>query len=265
MGKVFALVLALFSFSVNAAEFKLDDLTEEDLKNVVRELSGNFAHTTVSGATPLNPDGYGFEVGLLLGAGKTPKLNDLAHKADPTVDLDTLPNAGLLGLVTIPYAVTFEAVLTPKVGNKDFKYQSLSLAVKWTMSKVFPAELPVDIAIKAHTQKTKLEGQTTVDGVASTITFEDKITGFDVVVSKELGIFEPYASVGVMKATGDLSATAGAIFNPAFTGGKSASEETQSTQLTLGSEFKFGLFKMGLEVSKMFGMSRAAAKFAFYF
>lgn len=265
MGKLFALMLALFICSANAAEFKLDDLTEDDLKNVVRELSGNFAHTTVSGATPLATDGYGFEVGLLLGAGKTPKLNDLAHKADPTVDLDTLPNAGLIGLVTIPYAITFESVLTPKVGNKDFKYQSFSLAVKWTMSKVFPAELPVDIAIKAHTQTTKLEGQTTVDSVASTITFNDKITGFDMIVSKELGVFEPYASIGVMRATGDLSATAGAIFNPAFTAGTSASESSQSTQLTLGSEFKFGLFKMGLEASKMFGMTRVATKFAFYF
>jgi len=265
MGKLFILVFTLFTFSATAAEFKLDDLTEDDLKNVVRELSGNFAHTTVSGATPLSNEGYGFEVGLLLGAGKTPKLNDLAHKADPNVDLDKLPNAGIIGLITIPYAITFESVLTPKVGNKDFKYQSLSLAVKWTMSKVFPAELPVDIAIKAHTQKTKLEGQTTVDGVASTITFDDKITGFDVVISKELGVFEPYASIGVMRATGDLSATAGAIFNPAFTGGKSASESSQSTQLTLGSEFKFGLFKMGLEVSKLYDMTRAAAKFAFYF
>lgn len=265
MAKFLVLLLATLTLSVHAAEFKLDDLTEEDLKNVVRELSGNFAHTSVSGAAPLATDGYGFEVGVLLGAGKTPKLNDLAHKADPTVDLDTLPNAGIIGLVTIPYAVTFESVLTPKVGTKDFKYQSLSLAVKWTMSRVFPAELPLDIAIKAHTQTTKLEGQTTVDGVASTITFNDKITGFDVLVSKELGVFEPYASIGVMRATGDLSATAGAIFNPSFTGGKSASESTQSTQLTLGSEFKFGLFKMGLEFSKMFGMTRAATKFAFYF
>lgn len=264
MFKALAAILSLFVFSAHAAEFKLENLTSDEFKNVVRELSGNFSHTTVSGAAPLS-EAYGFEVGLLLGVGQTPKLNDLVHKADPATTIDKLPNAAIIGVVTIPYAVSFEAAYMPKVGSDDFKFQNLALGVKWTLTKLFPAELPVDLAIKAHTQTTEMEGNTTISGNPAVLKFKDKITGFDVVVSKSFEICEPYASIGMMQADGELSATAGALFDPSFTASGSASEKSTSTQLTVGSEFKFGMFKLGAEYSRQFDMNRIATKAAFYF
>ncbi len=262
MFKAFAAILSLFVFSAHAADFTLEDLSESDFKNVVRELSGNFSHTSVSGASPLS-ESYGFEVGILLGVGQTPKLDTLVHRADPNAQLDKLPNAALLGVLTIPYAVTFEAAYMPQVGSDSFKFQNLALAVKWTLTKLFPAELPVELAVKAHTQTTEMEGNTTISGNPAVLKFKDQMTGFDVVVSKAYEICEPYASIGVIQANGDLSATAGTLFN--FTANKSATEKSSSTQLTVGSEFKFGTFKLGAEYSRQFDMNRIATKAAFYF
>ncbi len=264
MFKALVAILSVFVFSAHAAEFKLENLTADDLKNVVRELSGNFSHTSVSGASPLS-ETYGFEVGIMAGVGQTPKLNDLVHKADPNTDIDKLPNAALVGVLTVPYALSFEAALMPKVGSDAFKFQNFAMAVKWTITKMFPAELPVELAVKAHTQTTEMEGNTTISGNPAVLKFKDKITGFDVVVSKNFEICEPYASIGVMQADGELSATAGALFNPSFSASNSASEKSTSTQLTIGSEFKFGLFKLGAEYSRQFDMNRIATKAAFYF
>lgn len=265
MAKLLALVFAFFTVSAQAAEFKLNDISEGDLKNIVRELSGNFNHTAVNGAAPLS-ETYGFEVGLLLGVGATPKLDDLAKRADASTDLAHLPNTALVGVLTIPYAVSFEATFLPKVGTKDLKIQNFALAAKWTMTKVFPAELPVELALKVHTQSVKMESNTTIDGFPSVITFNDKLTGFDVIVSKAFEVCEPYASIGVIQADGELSASgSGTLFNNSFTAGSSASEKSNSIQFTAGSEFKFGTFKLGAEFSRMFDMNRIATKAAFYF
>src|SRR5690349_1218706 len=111
---------ALLSFSAHAAGPTFQNLSDEDFKNVVKDMSANFTHTSVSGAAPLG-DIWGFEIGLVGGVTKTPELNKFAKEVDPSTSLEQIPHAEILGVVSVPLAITGEIGIVPKVGSDEFK------------------------------------------------------------------------------------------------------------------------------------------------
>lgn len=254
----------LLNFSAHGAGFTLQNLNEGDFKNVISDISANFNHTSVSGASPLG-DIFGIEVGLVAGMAKSPELDKYAKRADANAkDIDQIPHAELLGVISVPLAFTFEAGLIPKVGSKDFKFSSYSLAAKWTPSELF-FDWPVSVAAKVHYTQTDLTVKNEVNNVDTTMDFKNGMTGATLLVSKGFAVFEPYFGIGIVNADAKLSATGSAAFNPAYTASNSASEKVSTTAWMVGAEAKLLVVRFGLEYSNLFDTDRFTGKFSFYF
>ncbi len=263
---ILGLVVGLtLNFSAFADSIKFQNLNKEDMQKIVGDFSANFMHTSVTGAAALGQV-WGFELGLVAGVANTPHIHDLAKQADPSdpAKVERLPHAELLGVVTVPFALTLEAGLIPKVGSDEFKMSSFSMAAKWTPSELFFA-WPVDVAIKVQTTRTKADFKSTIQSVPTTFAFDDSVFALTALVSKNFAVFEPYIGLGVASAKGDLDVSGSStVFNGAYAT-SSASEKKSSGLIILGSEAKLGLVKFGLEYARLFETGRLTGKFSFYF
>lgn len=254
------------TFSAAADDIKFQNLNKADMQKVIGDFSANFLHTSVQGAGTLG-DIWGFEVGLVGGLANTPHINDLAKEADPSnpPKVERLPHAEILGVVTVPFGLTIEAGLIPKVGSQEFKMSSLSMALKWTPSELF-FELPVDVAIKVQTTKTKANFKSTISGVPTTFDYDNSVFAATAFVSKNFVVFEPYLGLGVTNARGELEATgSGTVFDTSYTAAQKADEKKSGGLFIVGSEAKLGVVKLGLEYSRLYDTGRITGKLSFYF
>ncbi len=251
----------VFCLNAHAQSIALENLDENDMRNLVRELSANFNHTSVSGASSLGTI-FGFEVGLVGGMTKTPKIESLAHEADPGADAKQIPHGELIGMVTVPAGFTVEVGYIPKVGKDDFKFSSYSLGLKWTPTDIL-LDWPVSVAGKFHLTKSSLEFANTIGGIPTNFDYENTITAFTLLVSKNFVLVEPYFGLSFLNTKGELDVTGST--NVFASGGMSASASRSSTGWMLGAELKLLVFKMGLEYANLFDTSRYTAKLAFYF
>lgn len=258
---IFASFSSNFAYAQNVA---FSQITQNDFEQIAKEVSANFTHTSVSGATSLGTV-FGFQLGLVLGQTKTPGLNTLAKRADQNINIDEVIHGGLLGQLTIPAGVTFEALVLPAVGSKDFKAKNTSFAVKWTLTE-FLLDLPLDLAIKGFYTKAELDTKQRVSNAEQSIGLEDKMMGLAVLVSKSFGIVEPYAGLIHNRASVDMGYSGGAnIFSSTYTTSQNATVNTQSTGYLLGAEVKLLFFNAGAEFTRIFGANRYTAKLAFSF
>ncbi len=81
----------------------LNNIDRGELDSVVKEFSANFTHTTVSPAKSLGHL-WGFEVGVIAGITKTPKLNALVKEVSPNTTVDKIPHGGILAMLPCPTA-----------------------------------------------------------------------------------------------------------------------------------------------------------------
>ncbi len=260
---VAAAVLLLPTIS-QAQSVALDNLSEASFEDVVKELSTNFMHTSVSGAGTLG-DIFGFEVGLIGGVTKTPNLNSLVQAVDSSAKVDQVPHAQLLGVLTVPLAITIEAGLVPKIGSDDFKFNSFSLAGKWTPTELL-WEWPLNVAVKGSLTKAHVEFATSSGGGETSYEYDNTIMAVSLLASKSFVVVEPYVGVGYVKSTGDLGATgtySSTLFT--FTDATSASEDVSGTMFQVGAEFKLIVVKLGLEWTKLYDADRYSGKLSFYF
>ncbi len=247
-----------------AQDLPLQSIDSNDFGKIIEELSANFNHTSVSGAGTLGRI-FGFEVGVVGGVTKTPELQKLARETDSSASADQLPHGEFLGVLTVPLGITAEVGLIPKVGSDDFKFNTFSVAGKFTPTEIF-LDLPLDLAIKAHVTKTNLEFKQTISTVPTTFEYENTIMGLTLFASKNFVLLEPYVGLGYLKAKGELSATGSTtVFDSTYTSGTSASESKSSTAFYLGSELKLLFFKLGLEYGHLFGTSSYTGKLSFFF
>src|ERR1700722_18384626 len=91
--------LSLFCAQGHAQNLPLQNLDAGAMNEVVGDMSANFLHTSVSGASTLGHI-WGFEVGLVGGQTQTPHLNDVVNSA-PNTDANAghLPNGEILGVL----------------------------------------------------------------------------------------------------------------------------------------------------------------------
>src|ERR1043165_9941021 len=75
------LCLILVSAQVHAQKIPLTNVSDDDLKKVVGDMSANFLHTSVSGAGTLGHL-WGFELGVVAGQTSTPHLNEVVKTKD---------------------------------------------------------------------------------------------------------------------------------------------------------------------------------------
>ncbi len=254
------LVLAIGSASAAAVSVPFNNLSHEDMNKIVGDMSANFLHTSVSGASSLGRI-FGFEVGLKAGKANTPNLKDVVANYDPGTKVDSLPHASLLGVLTVPLGITVEMGLVPKVGSDEFKYSTNSLAAKWTPTDTI-LDLPFSLAGKVSYSVTNLDTTETINSVVTKYNFEDKVTAFTALISKDFIIVEPYFGIGMASAKGNLSATGATTV---FQAGVSGEANRSSSLWLVGAEVKLLIFKLGAEYANVFGASSYTGKLSFYF
>lgn len=265
--QILVLVMAVTSTSVAkaATEIPLQNLDKKDFESIVSDFSANFTHTSVSGASALGKL-FGVEVGVLAGATNSPNVDRLAKEVNPSIKVDKLPNAALLGSVSIPFGLTAEVNLTPKIGGDEFKYSHLSTGVKWTLTDSL-FTLPLSVALKGHVAKSLIEFRQNISSVDTHFKYDSMVSGATLMLSKDLFIFEPYLGVGVVQSEGkmDVSGSSSVFSDPALQAAQSAKAKKSGSLLIVGAEIKLLVFKLGAEYTKLFDTGRATAKATFYF
>ena len=262
MKKTLLIFMIIFSFSASA-QFGLENIDKSDLESLVSEFSGNFNHTTVSGAAG---EGmlFGFQVGLAGGTYASPKLKSLAVEAGES-KVSEIPHAALIGILTVPLGLTAEFSFLPGLDLEDADYNHMSLAVKWTLTDTI-LSLPIDLAVRGSYTDSGLEFDQTVSGVKTNTKFSTTITSLAVIIGKKLPILEPYAGIGLVSADGELSYSGSqTIFDSTLTSGNSASSKPTSTHIFAGLEADLLIAKFGVEVGQVFDNTKMTAKVAFGF
>ncbi|NJL24990.1 MAG: hypothetical protein HC902_07325 [Calothrix sp. SM1_5_4] len=266
LGKSLLGVLALvFSAAVHAQDIPLQNIDVDDFKKLVGDFSANSLHTSVSGAGSLGSI-FGFELGLVAGMTRTPEVDRIVHEADASANAKSIPHAALLGVITVPFAITVEAGFVPKVGQDEFKFSSFAGAVKWTPTDLF-FELPVSLAAKAHFSQARLDFKETIQSVPTTFKYENSIFGLTALVSKNLGIVEPYFGLGWLSGKGelDVNGSTNVFADVTYAASQSASATRTTTTWMLGAELKLLVLKLGAEYASLYGTNRYTGKLSFYF
>jgi len=265
---IFLIAFVFFATTAKAQDIRFDQITQSDLDLIAKELSANFAHTTVSGASSLGKI-FGFQVGLMGAYTKTPEIDRFVKRVDSTQTVDRVYNAALIGQLTVPFGLTGEASFFPSVGSDKFKFSNLGLGVKWTITQEL-VELPVDIALKLNYTFTNLSFKQTINNsstgnvpVESTIDYKNSIFAYGAFVSKSFEIVEPYIGFCFLSSRADLGVSGtGTIFDSSFTTAQSASSSPSGTLFTLGAEVSLAFFRLGAEYGSLFGTSRYVGKLA---
>lgn len=256
-------LLISLSTSAYAAGPGFTNISEDDFKEIITDFSGALFHTSVSPASALG-DVWGFEVGVIVGATKADAIERLSKEVDPEAKTDTLPHAGILGVLTFPYGITGEVNFLPEVKNSDVEFSTGSLAVKWTPTVIW--ELPVDLAVKVHAASSKIKWTQPISSVDTDVDYKQQVSGLTFQVSKKLLIFEPYLNLGAMKSKGDLNVNgSGTVFDTTYTTSQSASKTVTGSLMMIGANFNFGFIKLGAEFGKAFDANRASLKLSVYF
>ncbi len=246
--------------STSFAFLQFNNISDDDFKSVSKEFTANFSHLSVSGANTLGSI-FGFEVGLIGGITSTPDTKRIVQSSGGS-SIGEIPNGVLYGALTIPMGVTFEANLMPSIEVAGVRSNVFSGAVKWTLTETLLPYVPLSLAAKFAYTHSSLDGDTVVNGNQTSLHFTDDATNLSLLASKDLFFVEPYVSVGLVSAHTNLKTDYGSVF---INGSNSNSANIAGTAVLLGGEFKFILFKMGLEYGNILGASRYNLKLAFKF
>ena len=246
-----------------AQSLSFTNVTEDDLQNISKEMSGNFMHHSVQGAAPLGKV-FGFELGLVGGQQPSPKINDIVKRSGGS-GLSNLYHAGILGAVSVPFGFTGEVMMIPKLSSNDADFQMTSLALKINLNSALWTFLPFNLALRGITSDAKFSFRQTSGATSINVENQTKVSGLQILVSPMLPLIEPYAGVGLLSGKNTLNATGGAIFDPAYTTSTSSDKTNSTTQTIMGINANLLLFRLGAEYSNAFGNNSVTAKLGFGF
>lgn len=248
------------------AELAFDNLDRSDFTQIINELSANFNHTTISGASTAGTV-HGFEVGVAGAMTNSPDIERLVREVDPSTTVNQLYDIKVIGLLSVPMGFTAEVSFLPNINMADFEFRQMGVGLKWTATETLITGLPVELALRAQYSTVNLAYAQGLDGlIRSDVEYEGRISGFGIVVSKKLPIAEPYFGLAMLSGAGELNVVGtGSIFDNTFTTGQSASATETTTALSVGAEVNVLLMKLGLEFSSLFGTSRIGGKVSFFF
>ncbi len=242
----------------SSATLAFSSLSADDLAGIIADFGAVFAHSSVSPATQLG-GGFGFELGLVGGLAKTPRIKSLADAASPGSDVKYLPDAGILVAVSVPMGFKFELELLPTLSGYGVGLKKTSYAIQWNLTDtVLP--LPVDLAFKFHSSVVTASFSQDVLGTVEDVQIQDSIRGYDLIVSKSFVLLEPYLGFGLIQAFGDVNLSGGTNSIFAFTNSLSVSSSVKSYEVFAGGNLHLAHFNFGLEVARLFSTSRALMK-----
>ncbi len=256
LSKTISALLIFAAANTAQAQFSFNNLTQEDLNGANREFSHNFLFTSVSGASSLGRL-WGFEVGVTGGTSDADKISEIIKRTSPNSDFKNLYNVGLLGRVSIPFGLTVEAGILPKIKIQDAELSQVAAAVRYNI-----IELPVAVGLRAHYSKTDFSFAQTGGAFIGNIEYDSDVYGVQALVSQNFVMIEPYVGVGWAQGKGDLNASGSGSVG-AF--GNSGSAKESSVQFMGGVNLHLGFLSLGAEYSRAFETNRISGKLALGF
>ncbi len=252
--------ISSFAFAVPS----FTSITDTDFNDIAKEASANFTHNSMIGAAKLGTV-FGFQVGLTGAQTASPKTNDIV-KRNAGSELPNLYNAGIIAAVGVPFGISAESVVVPKLSASGADLSSTSLALKWNINDVVPV-LPLNLALRGVYSTAKFSFSQVISGLTATVENKTTVSGVQLLVSPMMPMFEPYAGIGMLTGSNELSVsgTTGTIFNSSFSTSQSEKKSVSGTQILVGAEMSLALLKIGAEYSQAFGTSRIGIKFGLGF
>lgn len=273
MRKIIIGSLCVFSFGALADVPALSNVTQAELDSISKEFSANFVHTVVAPAKSLGHT-WGFEVGVMGGITSTPDLEAIVKRVSPSTTVDKIYHGGALGMLTIPYDLTFEATYFPKKSISGITADSYSAGLKWTGTNMFPISPWLDLAARVHYSNAGLsysQSSTISSAVVNgSINVDTTVWGANITASSDILIFEPYIGVGFLKSDTEVQFNAtgtGTIFatSVSLSGGNSVSVSNSSAHLFAGVQLDLFLAHISAEWASAFGTNSYTGKVSFYF
>lgn len=261
----------LTSVNAFAGAPQLYNLNSSDVNSISKEFSADFVHTIVAPASSYGKI-FGFEVGLMGGLTKTPKIDSVTKSFDSTSKLTQIPTAGLIAGLSAPMGIGAELNMVPKITASGVGFKNTSLAIKWTFTDIIPGA-PVDIAVRAHGNFSDLTYSSLVNNsstgnlpVTTDVGWKNSSSGYNFEVSKKLLFIEPYAgfgSVSTKTKIGVTAATTVQIFT--FTTATNYTSNNSGSHYYAGVNLNLFLMKVGAEYASIMGVKKLAGKFSLYF
>lgn len=241
----------------------LTAVTSEDFENLSNEMSANFLHNSMMGASKMG-EIFGVQAGIVLAQTASPKINGIAERTSSS-SLPKLYNAGFMAALGIPFGLSGELVYTPKIGAGGVDLQTMSLGLKWNFNEVIPV-LPINLALRGVYSTSKLSFSQDLSGVRTDVTNDNTTSGLQILVSPMIPLIEPYAGIGFLSASNKLSASGStSVFSSTYSTSQSETRKVTTTQLLLGVEASLFLVKLGAEYSRAFATDRYGLKLSFGF
>lgn len=256
MNKTLAILVTLFSPTILAVDFQFEDLSREDLENIVGDFSAVSVHTTVSGAEPLG-EVWGLEVGMLGGVSQADEIDAIFVREGVAAEADYLPRGLLFGRLSTPLNLTLEAGILPQIGNEEFEFSLKSAALMWSSG----TWLPLDLAVKGHISWSDVSFEQQVNSLDTQVDYENTVQGIELIASYSFPFLDPYIGLGYLEGNGDMTiAGTDNFYN--FTTSQSASAKNTGMEFFIGFELDL-ILKLGLEYAERFGESTYTAKLSF--
>ena len=249
----------IFTMEVSASQPTFSDVTQGQLSGIYKDLGAVMYPTTVSGASSLGTL-FGFEVGFLAGAGDSPHVNELVPE-----NVDKLPKAGLMAIVSVPFGLGVEASVLP-VKVEGFEYDYKAIGGRWTFTDVFHFIPFLDMKLKVDYTTAELKWQQSISNVPVDVTYENKSVAYSLTVGKKILFIEPYAGLGrisgksTLKSTGTVS-----IFDTSVPVSATEDAKHKDTYYFLGAQLHLLFINTGLEMAKVYGNKVIVGKFTFGF
>ena len=259
----FAFASALSSPSF-AASWSFQNLTQDDVDKVMREMSAN---TTMHSVLPPSALGsiFGFELGVVGGRTSSPGIDEIAKRVDASASVGQIIHAGLVGAVTTPIALTVEATYLPTIETTELRYSQYALGLKWTLSDKLIPILPLNLALRGFMAKSELNWKQTQSGVEFKAVSDLQVSGLQLLLSPKLWVVEPYVGVGVASSNGKFTQS-GTAPVPIFADSSTEKESKNSTtQLLVGLDVRLLVLGLGVEYMKAFGSDSVTGKLSFKF
>lgn len=258
MNKILAILVMIFSPAALAVDLQFEDLSREDLENIVGDFSAASVHTTVSGAAPLG-DVWGIEVGLLGGISQADEIDAIFAREGVPAEANYLPRGLIFGRLSTPLNLTLEAGILPQIGSEDFEFSLKSAALMWSSGPW----LPLDLAVKAHISWSDVSFQQQVNSLDTQVDYDNTVQGIKLIASYSFPYLDPYIGLGYLEGKGDMDiAGTDNFFN--FTTSQSASAKNTGMEFFIGVELDL-ILKLGLEYAQRLGESTYTAKLSLGF
>lgn len=265
-------ILCLFSSNVfSAGTPTFNSLTQSDVSLVSKEFASNFTHTILAPASSLGKI-WGLEFGVMGGLTSTPEIDRISKTVSPSANISSMPTAGLIGGVTLPFGINAELNMIPQINTSSLYLKNISYALKWEVTSAIPTA-PFNFAVRVHGNSGELgysgvvnNATTGNQNVNATTSWKNTSSGYNLEISKKLLFIEPYFGYGRINTTTNITVAGSSnisIFT--FSSASSYKAENSGSHLFAGLNLNLLFIKVGAEYAQVMGIKKTVAKVSFYF